>query len=118
MTIFPHLLTASGLTQQEAADFLEVRRSSVDGWARGRRICPNELLNRMIALVQAQTAMADHTLDLIDDHPDAEEVEIEFCADNYEAQGLGLPTKSAYDAVIRRVIERIDNPHKIKFNKF
>lgn len=114
MTIFPHLLTSSGLTQYEAADYLGVRRTSIAQWCTKRQ-CPAEILDWMITLIQTQTRMADATLDLIKNHPPEIEIEIGFCADNTEAQHLGLPTKSAHDAVIRRIIERIDNPLRLRF---
>lgn len=113
MSIFPHLLIASGLSQQEAAEFLKIRRSSISNWTIGRRPPPDEILGWMVELVQAQNKMADETLKLIAAHPATEIIEIGFCADDHEAQTLGLPAKSAHDAVIRRIVERIHDPRRI-----
>lgn len=108
MNLFKLFLQSSGLSQREAAAFLNVRPDSVNSWSSGRRTAPDGVLYQLSELIDLQGRMVDAALDVIEQHPDAEEIEIGYCADDHEAQSLGLPFKSCHDAVIRRIVEALD----------
>lgn len=86
MNAFRALLTASGLSQREAAQFLVVAYDTVRGWLSGRRATPLGAVEDLKALVKAQERAA--MLMVAGDDPVLDE----------------LPTDSAKDAAIGRAI--------------
>lgn len=105
MTPFSALLGICGLSQDEAAAFLRVRRSSVAHWTTGRRQCPPGATGEMHALVALQMAAAQSQARAITDiiaaaPPDMEQIEIGAPVDDTEAQALCLPTVSAWTATL------------------
>lgn len=109
MTVFGLLLKLSGLTQAEAAAFLNVSKDSVDAWSRGKRTAGPGVIAEMRGLIARQQAAADEFLDMLDE-AQPEEVELGFPADDCEAQHLGLPTVSAWGAMAARVIAEAKTP--------
>ena len=114
MKTFKILLQSTGLSLREASRYLDVSYDSIKAWLYGKYNCPGGVILEMAVLCNKQGAAADAVLDLIEENPDAQDVEIGYCADDHEAQGLGWPTKTAHDAVIRRVIEGCDDLLAIK----
>lgn len=112
MTLFKLLLQSTGLSTREAACFLNVSLDTVKSWNSGRNNCPDGALNEMSELIDRQNGAADAVLDVIEGQigrrGDPEGIVIGYCADDDEAQELGWPFKSCHDAVIRRVIESLD----------
>lgn len=105
MTPFSALLGICGLSQDEAAAFLGVRRSSVAHWMTGRRQCPPGAVREIHALAAAQMAAAQRQARAITDiiaaaPPGLEGIEIGAPVDDTEAQALGLPTVSAWTATL------------------
>lgn len=109
MTPFGLLLKLSGLKQAEAAAFLDVAPVTIDKMARGARSTPSGIMAKMRALIADQQRAADEMLDFLD-QMEPPEVEIGYPADDVEAQHLGLPTVSAWSAMIARVVAELDVP--------
>lgn len=108
MTPFAALLSLSGLSQREAATLLDISPSSVDKMARGVRSTPDGAIRDLASLIGQQEAAARQALDHIarlmtGSHP-PDRIELGYPADDHEAQGLGLPTVSAWRAMAARVI--------------
>ena len=106
MTLFKLFLQSTGLSTREAARFLNVSPDTVKSWSSGRNNCPDGVLDEMSELINRQNRFAKEIMDIIEKKSGIDE--IGYCTDDHEAQGLGLPTKSTHDAVIRRVIECVD----------
>ena len=108
MTPFRLLLDLSGLSQREAAVFLNARPDTLDAWARGRRTAPIGVIEELAGLVIAQTHAAQNAVDsiqdLLKDANDTAEIEIGYPVDDHEAEALGFPTPSAWGAMAARVV--------------
>lgn len=109
MTPFRLILNSSGLSIREAAVYLNVSHNTAESWAGGRRSVPAGVMAEMFSLIDRQERAAREAVDVITgmaaQRPDMEAIDIGFCADDFEAQSLGWPCKTAHDAVIRRVLE-------------
>ena len=104
MTPFETLLTASGLSQREAAGYLDVAYDTLRGWLSGRRNVPAGATADLRALVVQQIMAATKGAQTIEqivarasEMPEA--IEIGFPADEAEAQTLGFPAVSAWAAM-------------------
>jgi len=107
MTPFALLLQLAGLSQREAATFLNVSPSSVDKMARGIRSTPSGVVDELRSLIAAQARTAGEFLDMIEEQsPD--EIELGYPADDYEAQSLGWPSVGAWATMAARVIAEAD----------
>ncbi len=111
MTPFPILLQLSGLSHQEAANFLVVRPDTVKSWSSGRRTVPQGAVDKLCGLIAAQDRAAGEAIAQIAEltepiaaHGAPESVEIGYPADDYEASHLGFPTVSTWAAMAARVI--------------
>jgi len=109
MTPFGLLLKLSGMTQAEAAAYLNVSKVSVDKMARGQRGTSAGVLAQMRELIRQQQAAADEFMEMVDEMSPPE-IELGYPADDYEAQQLGMPTISAWMAIAARVIAEADVP--------
>ena len=112
MTPFGLLLTLSGLSQREAAAFLRLSPTSIDKMSRGHRAAPPGVLAEMCALIARQQAAADEALDIIEEARPPE-VEIGFPADDHEANVLGWPCVSAWQAMAARVVAEASVPVRL-----
>jgi DNA-binding XRE family transcriptional regulator len=105
---FNTMLTASGLSQQEAASYLNVSMNSIDSWKRGRYKAPIGILRAMGDLVEAQENAANQTITQIKlaykQYGELPIIDIGYPVDNYEAQTLGFPCVSAWLAMAGRVV--------------
>ena len=110
MTPFRLLLDLSGLSQREAAAFLDARPDTVVSWSSGRRTAPVGAVDEMAQLVEAQTQAAHNALEqiaqLIEGQDEGVKIEFGYPADDYEAQALGFPTPSAWGAMAARVVAK------------
>ena len=107
MTEFGLLLTLSGLSQREAAAFLRLSPASIDKMSRGHRATPPGIVAEMRGLIARQQAAADETLDQIE-RLAPPEIEIGYPADDHEAQALGWPCVSAWQAMTARIVAEVD----------
>lgn len=103
MTPFAILIQFAGLSQREAAAFLNLSPSSIDKMARGVRSTPEGIVNELCDLIERQDVAADQALALIVD-TGAESIELGYPADDHEAQHLGMPSVGAWAAMAARVI--------------
>lgn len=99
-------MAACGLSQREAADFLGVRRDTVDKATAGRIPVPPGWLHELRALHERQQQAADAALELLPDDY-AGIVEIGIASDDVEAQAppLRWPCVGAHQAVARLIWE-------------
>jgi transcriptional regulator with XRE-family HTH domain len=108
MTPLTLLLSLSGLSQREAAEFLSVSASSVDKMSRGTRSTPPGIIDEMKLLIAAQDRAAAEALAEIKkirrakNPPDA--IEIGYPADDHEARALGWPCVGAWCGMAARVV--------------
>lgn len=103
MTPFALLAQLAGLSQREAAAFLNLSPSSVDKMARGVRSTPPGVIDELRRLVGKQEDAAVRALDLIDAQG-ADNIELGYPSDDYEAQSLGWPCVGAWAAMAARVV--------------
>lgn len=103
MTLFALLMRLSGLSQREAAAFLEVSPGSVDAWSRGRRTAPDGALSEMRALIARQQHAAEEKLGVIAAEA-AARIQIDYPSDDHEAQSLGWPCVGAWRGMAARVV--------------
>lgn len=105
MTTFGLLLTLSGLSQREAATFLDISLSMIEKMARGTRSAPESVIGEMQRLIERQENAAAQAISRITSM-DPTEVEIGYPADDHEAQALGWPCVGAWQAMAARVVAR------------
>lgn len=101
MTPLSALITASGLSQEEAARFLRLSgRDSVARMLSGKQPTPPGVLAEMAALLRTQmNAAANHSEAIESIVADGAPVTIGYPVDDHEAQAAGLPTVSAWRAM-------------------
>jgi hypothetical protein len=120
LTLYAIMLSTSGLSQREAAEFHEVAEESVYSWCRGRRRAPDGIIDELHELIARQQAAADEAASVIEKNLAAkgtpETIDIGVCTDDHEAQSLGWPTASAHAAVIGKTLAQIIYPviHRIR----
>lgn len=105
MTLFSEILRGCGLSQREAADFLDVRIDTLKSWGSGRNGAPAGVLAALHELSELQDRAANQVADVWQANGEPDEIEIGLASDDYEAQTLGWPCVGAHMAVIRRVWE-------------
>lgn len=101
-------LRLSGLSLQQAGGFHDVRRSSVEHWAQGRRRVPPDILAQIHDLIHRQMRAAiegaETIRQLLEREPDTEAIDLARPTDDHEAQSLGFPTLSAWDAMAGMIL--------------
>lgn len=108
MTPFALLLMISGLSQREAAEFLNISASSVDKMSRGTRSAPPGVIDEMRGLIEKQETSAQSAVDKIrkilvkKDPP--EMIQIVYPSDDAEAKSFGWPCVGAWCGMAARVI--------------
>lgn len=107
MTPFALLVQLAGLSQREASAFLDLSPSSVDKMARGVRAAPDGVIRELQALIEKQDEAACAALGLIDEQG-ADEIELGYPSDDYEAQSLGWPCIGAWAVMAARVVAGTD----------
>jgi|SRR5690606_32862508 len=112
MTPFALLLSLSGLSQREAADFLAVSASSVDKWTRGVRDAPRGALAEMRDLIRKQVRAAQEALAVYRrQHAELGKpvgLDLMIPADDAAAQDRGWPCRSAAAQSVARIIAALD----------
>jgi hypothetical protein len=102
-SVFALLLDYCGLSRSEAAKFLNIRQDSVNDLSTGRRPPPAGVVRELKSLARAIRTAAAEALE-ISTAANSAEVELGFCADDYEAQSLGWPCAAAHRAVLREIV--------------
>lgn len=104
MTTCSALIMASGLSQREAATYLDVNYNRVRDWAIGRYNPPAGVIDELRSLVRRQLMAAregaDQIIRIVDDRGLPEDIELGIASDDHEAQSLGWPCVSAHGVVI------------------
>lgn len=104
MTTYNTLLSASGLSLREAADYHNVRLDTVKSWSSGRNGVPDgaidEIYNLVARQLQAAQQAANHITTTIEQRGTPEDIELGICTDDHEAQSLGWPCASTHKVVI------------------
>ncbi len=99
MTLFSAALRLLGLSQAEAAEYLDVRPDTVKSWSAGRNRVPEGIWEELRALWRLQSRAAGEALALIDEHdPD------EIAPNPAGPLGAEWPSRGAHHAVLARVI--------------
>lgn len=107
MIIFAEILRGVGLSQQEAADWLNVSLDSVKSWGQGRRTPPTGILAELHALAERQDRAAHMGAASWVDAGSPAVIEIGLASDDHEAADLGWPCVGAHRTVIRRMWEML-----------
>jgi len=105
VTPFSALIRLAGLSIREASEFLNIRPDTAASYATGRRTPAPGHIDELRALIGRQARAADEALDIIDAQA-ADETELGYPADDYEAQALGWPSTGAWGAVAARIIAK------------
>lgn len=114
MTLFASILAGLGLSQSEAADYLDVRVDTLKSWSSGRRSPPDGVLKNLHELSERQRHGAEETFKIWKRAGRPAEIEVGLASDDFEAQQLGWPSVGAHAAVIRRIWEFL--PPDVKLN--
>lgn len=100
ITLYPILLTLSGLSQREAAEMHGVRLDTLKSWGAGRNPVPPGVIAEIKGLIRRQRRAADELLAMMGGAGAADEIEIGVASDDHEAQSLGWPCASAHRQAI------------------
>ena len=110
-TIFALLAQVCGLSQREAAAFLNVRLDTVKSWSAGRNPAAADALDALAELAGKIDAAADEavgglgaTAVTLDGDPEI--IELGRAADDAEARSLGWPCVGAHRAVLALTVAR------------
>lgn len=112
-TLFSALLQGLGLSQREAAAFLEVRPDTVRSWSAGRRAVPDDAWRSLRGLADKQAETALEAYDLWEAQGEPEQVEFLIAANDAEAQERGWPCVGAQMAAARRLFEYLPDDVEI-----
>lgn len=112
MTPFAALQSLCGLSNREAAEFLQVTEDTVKSWRTGRRSAPDgaitELLELWTAIDNTASEEAEEIMRRIHEAGAMPEtIEIGYPADDHEAQALGLPCVGAWRQMAGRLIDEL-----------
>lgn len=113
MVPFAMLLGLTGLSQREAADFLDARLDTVKSWSSGRNRCPDGVIEDLSDLAERQERAADEAINAITEAPEGADVEIGYPVDDVEAQALGWPCVGAWKGMAARVVAFSDKPVRL-----
>ena len=104
MNLFHLLVGISGLSHQEAADYLGVSRDTVNSWSASRHKVPTDAITKMAQIIGRMQNAVDEAMDTIDkQHETPTFIELGICTDDHEAQTLGWLTASIHRRVIGMV---------------
>jgi len=106
MTLFASILAGLGLSQSEAAGYLDVRLDTVKSWSAGRNRVPDGVWTHLHALAERQEEAAQAIMDAWEESGRAGEIEISVPSAR-ELARRKWPSEGAYLAVIRRAWELI-----------
>lgn len=111
-TLYPILLSTSGLSQRAAAALHGVRPDTVKSWSAGRNRAPPGVLADLTALIRRQTIAARVLADALERLPPDTAAEIGLATSDAEAQALplGWPTVSAQARVIGMAVALAGRP--------
>ena len=110
MTPFAALQSLCGLSNREAADYLSISESAVEKYRRGAKTPArghlSELHDLWSVIDEAAMRLAEAMVesDLLNQ---ADQIEIGYPSDDYEAQSLGLPNVGAWRQMLARVIDEL-----------
>lgn len=114
MTPFSLLIRLTGLSHQEASDYLNVRLDTVRSWSTGRNPCRASVLNELRALAKLQDQVSAETirhLSEITKTADLDaQIEIGYPVDNAEAQALGWSSCGAWFGMMAKVLAGLERP--------
>lgn len=114
ITVFALLLRISGLSQKEAAAFLDLSPSSVDKFSRGVMQPKPGVLRELRDLVDKQVTAADQALsqidELVDRHGAPPEIVLGYPADPHEAEQLGFSAVGAWWGMAAHIVAQTDIP--------
>jgi hypothetical protein len=113
MTAYDLLRRRCGLSQPEAAALHKVRLDTVKSWCSGRNRANDGVLAELRRLHAQIERVAAEVLAAIAAAPEAEEIELGYATDDYEAQGLGWPCVGAQAASLGLIIARCDRPFRL-----
>jgi hypothetical protein len=109
-TPFALLLARCGLSQREAAGYLNLSPSNIDKMARGARATPAGVIAELQALYRKISVAAENAVAAImETTPAGAQVELGYAADDYEAQQLGWPCVGAQLASFGITIASIED---------
>lgn len=106
-TIFRLLCEVCGLSQREAADFLDVPVNTVKKWWQGTRPANDGVLSELAGLAEKIDVAVTESLKVIDGQagtPGQGIIELGVVSDDAEAQTLGWPCVGAHRAVIGQIV--------------
>lgn len=107
--IFRLILNSTGLSQREAASFLDVDERTVRRWVAGQYDPPQGVAEEMIALIRQQEKAANALLSTMReksaDNGLPETIDCLVAESDEAAQERGWPTVSSQMASFRRLIE-------------
>lgn len=116
-TAFALLCARCGLSQREAAEFLDMRQDSVASYFVGRRRPPPgaiENLRDLYAVIEdaAEKGLAQIDRLITDFGEPAEPIELGIVSDDYEARSpeINLPCIGAHAAMLGIIVARADIP--------
>jgi len=104
---FGALRAATGLSQQEAADFLAVRLDTVKQWSSGRRSAPVAIVDRLRDLLRRQEVEAARLALVMEGQP----LEPHLLKADAEAMARGWPSMRAYNVMAARAWSLAAKPH-------
>lgn len=110
------LIDACGLSQREAAEFLNVRIDTVKGWYRPRPSAARPgVLSELRALHAKQRRAAAHQIalirQLVRQHGAPDAIELSLSSDDAEARQKGWPCVGAERMTYAMVAARVDLPY-------
>lgn len=104
MTPFKIITGICGLSQREAAAFLDTRIDTVKSWSSGRNPAPEGVIRELAELALKIDIAADEAVAEIERlasaHGANADIELGLAADDHEAESLGWPCASCHAAVI------------------
>lgn len=113
-SVFALLIARCGLSQREAAAFLNVSPSAIDKWSRGARPAPVGVIDELRDLYRRQARAAEEAVkqavSLAEKHGWPELVELGLASDDHEAQSLGWPCGGAQAAMLGMVAAGLSCP--------
>jgi len=106
-TIFSLLTQVCGLSQREAAAFLDARIDTVKSWSAGRNPAPSGVIDELAVLAEKIDAAADGLVEAIANMPaDGTIIELGIASDDVEAQTIGWPCVGAHRAALALAVAR------------
>ncbi len=110
MTPFAALQSLCGLSNREAAAFLNMTESAVEKFRRGNREAPSGVLRdlqELWTLIDQAAVDAAEAIGREGFLRSAAEIEIGYPADDHEAEQLGLPCVGAWRQMLARLIDEM-----------